>query len=103
MRYLVILLAHFLGPIVLPHAIVRVEEVTYGPGESSPAHHHDCPVIAYVLSGAYRSRVADQPESTYTTGQMFYEPKGAEHRVSANPSKDRETTFLAIFICEKPR
>jgi quercetin dioxygenase-like cupin family protein len=103
MRYLMILLAHVLGPIVLPHAIVRVEEVTYGPGERSPAHHHDCPVIAYVLSGAYRSRVADQPESTYTAGQMFSEPKGAEHQISANASKTQPTTFLAIFICEKPR
>jgi quercetin dioxygenase-like cupin family protein len=99
MRYLIMLL----GPIVLPHAIVKVQEVTYGPGESSPAHHHECPVIAYVLNGAYRSQVADQPESTYTAGQMFYEAKGAEHRISANASKTHPTTFLAIFICEKPR
>src|SRR5689334_6666363 len=29
--------------------------VNYGPGESTPAHHHAGTVFAYVLSGAIRS------------------------------------------------
>jgi quercetin dioxygenase-like cupin family protein len=89
--------------VALPHDSVTLVEVSYGPGGSSKPHQHPCPVIAYVVSGALRSRVGEAPESTYTAGQTFYEPKGAEHRVSANASKDRPVTFLAIFVCDRPR
>src|SRR5206468_4500437 len=36
------------------HLGVTVVEVTYGPGGSSPPHSHPCPVIGYVVEGAYR-------------------------------------------------
>src|SRR5437879_2819468 len=48
-------------------------EVSYGPGESSPAHRHPGITIAYVLEGEIRSKVGDDPEKTYTSGQMFME------------------------------
>jgi quercetin dioxygenase-like cupin family protein len=89
--------------VALPHDSVTLVEVSYGPGGSSKPHHHACPVIAYVVSGALRSQVGDGPDSTYTAGQTFYEPQGAEHRVSANASKDKPVTFLAIFVCDRPR
>jgi quercetin dioxygenase-like cupin family protein len=89
--------------VALPHDSVTLVEVSYGPGGSSKPHHHDCPVIAYVISGALRSRVGDAPESTYAAGQTFYEPKGSEHRVSANASKEQPVRFLAMFVCDRPR
>ena len=89
--------------VALPHDSVTLVEVTYGPGGSSKPHHHPCPVIAYVVSGALRSRVGEAPESTYTAGQTFYEPQGAEHRVSANASQTEPVKFLAFFICDRPR
>jgi quercetin dioxygenase-like cupin family protein len=89
--------------VALPHDSVKLVEVTYAPGGASKPHHHPCPVIAYVISGALRSRVGDGPDSTYTAGQTFYEPKGAEHRVSANASNERPVTFLAFFVCDRPR
>ena len=89
--------------VALPHDSVTLVEVSYGPGGSSKPHQHPCPVIAYVISGALRSRVGDAPESTYTVGQTFYEPKGSEHRVSANASQTEPVKFLAIFVCDRPR
>lgn len=89
--------------VALPHDSVSLVEVSYGPGGSSKAHHHPCPVIAYVISGALRSKVGDKPESTYTAGQTFYEPLGSEHRVSANASQTDSVKFLAFFVCDRPR
>jgi quercetin dioxygenase-like cupin family protein len=85
--------------VALPHDSLNIVEVKYGPGGSSKPHHHACPVIAYVISGALRSKVGDGPDSTYTAGQTFYEPPGAEHRVSANASQ----TDSVKFLCDRPR
>ncbi|MGH7629324.1 MAG: cupin domain-containing protein [Gemmatimonadales bacterium] len=77
-----------------------VVEVTYGPGESSAAHRHPCPVIGYVIEGTYRTQSGDEPEAVYTAGQAFYEAPGAVHRVSANASQDQPVRFLAYFVCD---
>ena len=34
------------------HLKVTLEEITYGPGESSFVHSHPCPVVGYVVWGA---------------------------------------------------
>jgi quercetin dioxygenase-like cupin family protein len=80
---------------------VRLVEVTYGPGGSSPAHSHPCPVIGYVVEGEFRSRVDDEPERIYAAGETFYERANATHAVSANASPRSSTTLLAIFVCSK--
>jgi quercetin dioxygenase-like cupin family protein len=49
---------------------VTAVEVSYGQGESTPAHGHPGITIAYVLEGAIRSKVAD-PEETYSAGEML--------------------------------
>src|SRR3954463_13198475 len=51
----------------------KMVEVTYGPGESSPAHRHPCPVVGYVLEGSIRSKVGSGPEMVYKAGEAFYE------------------------------
>src|SRR5689334_21278232 len=63
---------------------VTAVEVSYKPGESSPAHRHPGLTIAYVLEGEIRSKVGDGPEMTYTAGQMFLETPGELHAVSGN-------------------
>ena len=82
------------------HATITLVEVTYGPGGGSAPHRHTCPVVAYVISGALKSRVDDGPDSTYTAGQTFYEAPRAKHVVSANASKTQPVTFLAYFVCD---
>ncbi len=89
--------------VALPHDSVNIVEVKYGPGGGSKPHQHPCPVIAYVISGTLRSKVDDGPDSTYTAGQTFYEPPGAEHRISANASQTDSVKFLAFFVCDRPR
>lgn len=80
---------------------VRLVEVTYGPGGSSPAHSHSCPVIGYVVKGEIRSRVDDEPERIYAAGETFYERANATHAVSANASPRSSAKLLAIFVCPK--
>lgn len=76
-------------------------EVSYGPGDSSPSHRHPGITIAYVLEGAIRSKVGDDPERTYTAGQMFIEMPGEVHAVSRNASTTEPATLLAILLAEK--
>jgi quercetin dioxygenase-like cupin family protein len=76
-------------------------EVSYGPGESSPAHRHPGITIAYVLEGEIRSKVGDEPERTYTVGQMFLETPGQLHAVSGNASATRPAKLLAVLLAEK--
>jgi len=80
---------------------VSAVEVSYGPGESSPSHRHPGLTIAYVLEGDIRSKVGDEPEKTYTAGQMFLETPGQLHAVSANASATRPARLLAVMLAEK--
>lgn len=75
--------------------------VHYGPGDASPPHTHGCPVIVYVLEGKLRSRIAGQPEITYSAGESFYEAPGGLHCVSANASDRSPARFLAFFLCDR--
>ncbi len=76
-------------------------EVAYGPGESSPAHRHPGITIAYVLEGSIRSGVGDDPEQTYTAGQMFIETPNQLHAVSRNASSSQPAKLLAILLAKK--
>ena len=76
-------------------------EVSYAPGASSAAHRHPGITIAYVLEGEIRSKVGDEPEKTYTAGQMFLETPGQIHAVSRNASATRPAKLLAILLAEK--
>src|SRR5262249_7656428 len=76
-------------------------EVSYAPGESSSAHRHPGITIAYVLEGEIRSKVGDEPEKTYTVGQMFLETPGQLHAVSSNASTTGPAKLLAILLAAK--
>lgn len=76
-------------------------EVRYGPGGSSPAHSHPCPVIGYVVAGALRSGVRGESVRVYHAGETFYEPPNGVHAVSANASKTDSVRFLAYFTCDR--
>jgi quercetin dioxygenase-like cupin family protein len=77
-----------------------VVEVGYGPGGSSAAHSHPCPVIGYVLEGALRTQVAGEPEAVYKAGESFYEAPNGVHAISANASATQPVKFLAYFVCD---
>jgi quercetin dioxygenase-like cupin family protein len=76
--------------------------VTYPPGAKSPAHHHarSAFIYAYVLSGAIRSQVGDEPAKVYQAGEGFYELPGSHHRISENASDREPASLLAVFVVE---
>lgn len=91
------------------HAIPNIEGksmvavvVTYPPGAKSPAHHHakSAFIYAYVLSGAIRSQVGDEPAKVYRVGEGFYEVPGAHHRISENASDTNPASLLAVFVVD---
>ena len=92
---------HALEPMDGSHLKVTVVEVRYGPGESSKPHSHPCPVIGYVIEGAFRTQVRGEPETVYTAGQSFYEAANGAHVVSANASTNKPVRFLASFTCDR--
>jgi quercetin dioxygenase-like cupin family protein len=76
--------------------------VTYPPGGTSPPHHHagSAFIYAYVLSGAVRSQVNDEPVRIYHAGEGFYEMPGARHRISENASGEDAASLLAIYVVD---
>ena len=76
--------------------------VTYPPGAKSLAHHHaqSAFIYAYVLSGAIRSQVDDEPARVYRVGEGFYELPGSHHMISENASDTEPASFLAIFVVD---
>ena len=74
--------------------------VTYPPGGKSLAHHHarSAFIYAYVLSGAIRSQVDDEPAKVYQVGEGFYEMPGSHHRISENASDRDPASLLAAFV-----
>ena len=87
--------------IALANWAVTAIEVGYAPGQSSAAHRHPGITIAYVLEGEVRSKVGDDPERTYKTGEMWIETPNQLHAVSANASKTSPARILAILLAEK--
>ena len=80
---------------------VTAVEVDYAPGGSSPAHRHPGLTFAYVLEGEITSKVDDEPEKTYATGEMWMETPGQLHSVSRNASSVKPAKLLAILLAEK--
>lgn len=76
--------------------------VTYPPGGKSPSHHHarSAFIYAYVLSGAIRSQVGDEPARVYQAGESFFEEPGSHHRISENASDRDPASLLAVFVVD---
>jgi quercetin dioxygenase-like cupin family protein len=76
--------------------------VGFPPGASSVPHRHapSAFIYAYVLSGAVRSQVNDEPVRVYRTGEAWFEDPGSHHRVSANASDTEPARLLAVVIVD---
>jgi quercetin dioxygenase-like cupin family protein len=84
-----------------PRRDIILVEVTYPPGTGSPPHLHANGVAAFVVSGTIVSKVGDGPEQMFRAGDAWWEPLGAIHRVSRNPSSTEPATLLAIYVAPK--
>lgn len=96
-----IVFEHALPDLAMKNWTVTAVEVTYAPGESTPSHRHPGVTLAYVLEGEIRSKVGDEPEKTYSAGQMFIETPRQVHAVSGNASTTRPARLLALLLAEK--
>lgn len=75
--------------------------VDYAPGVKSPPHSHGSAfVLAYVLSGAIRSKVNDGKEMVFHAGESWSENPGDHHAVSENASDTEPAKLLAIFVAD---
>jgi quercetin dioxygenase-like cupin family protein len=92
---------HDLPDLTLHGWSVTTVEVNYAPGGSSTAHRHPGLTFAYVLEGEIVSRVGEESEKTYATGEMWMETPGQLHAVSRNASSTKPARLLAILLAEK--
>ena len=88
---------------VFHHAITNIPGkslvsvvVNYAPGAKSGPHRHapSAFVYAYVLSGAVRSQVDDEPVKVYHAGETWFETPGAHHIVSESVSNSEPAELL---------
>jgi quercetin dioxygenase-like cupin family protein len=84
-----------------PRRDIILVKVTYPPATGSPPHLHANGVVAFVVSGTIVSKVGDGPEQMFHAGDAWWEPLGAIHRVSRNPSSTESATLLAIYVAPK--
>jgi quercetin dioxygenase-like cupin family protein len=54
-----------------------------------------------VLEGEIRFQLRGQPEKTFRAGEMFFEPPGSVHQVSANASSSKPARLLALIFAEQ--
>jgi quercetin dioxygenase-like cupin family protein len=97
------ILVQELPPVSLDGWKMTALEITYAPGEVDRAHRHIGFVFGYVLEGELRFKADGGEETTYHVGQMFYEPPGTVHRVSANASTTKQCRFLAMVFVDKTK
>ncbi|MCE4226788.1 cupin domain-containing protein [Methylobacterium sp. C25] len=86
----------------IPGKSLKAVTVEYAPGGKSGSHRHakSAFIWAYVLEGAFRSKVDDGPERVYRAGEWWTENPGAHHEVSANASDTAPAKLLAVFVVD---
>ena len=78
-----------------------VLEVTFEPGQKDTPHRHAGPVFGYVLEGEYEHAINDEPIKSYKAGDTFYEPPGAIHSTSRNPSADQRLKIVVFMVADQ--
>jgi quercetin dioxygenase-like cupin family protein len=85
---------------------MRISVTERDPGNASTPHRHPGHhTFGYVLEGTYEVKVNDGPVRQLKAGEAFYEPPGALHAVSRNPSTDKPVKYMIIQVGDptKPR
>ena len=86
----------------LPGREVRITLLERGPGAASPPHRHPGHhVFGYVAEGSYEFGLNNQPPRLLKAGDLFYEPPGALHSTSRNPSKDQNMKIVIFMVADQ--
>ena len=80
----------------LPGREVRITLLERGPGAGSPPHRHPGHhVFGYVIEAAYEFGLL------LKAGDVFYEPPGALHSTSRNPSQDQNMKIVIFMVADQ--
>jgi quercetin dioxygenase-like cupin family protein len=86
----------------LPGHEVRISLLDRPPLASSPPHRHPGHhTFGYVLEGTYEFAINGEAPRTLKAGEVFYEPPGALHSTSRNPSRDARTKILIFMVADQ--
>jgi quercetin dioxygenase-like cupin family protein len=86
----------------LPGREVRITLLERGPGAASPPHRHPGHhVFGYVIEGSYEFGLNNQPPRLLKAGDVFYEPPGALHSTSRNPSQDQNMKIVIFMVADQ--
>jgi quercetin dioxygenase-like cupin family protein len=80
---------------------VRVRVTERDPGNGSTPHRHPGHhTFGFILEGTYEVRVGDGPVRRLNAGEAFYEPPGALHAISRNPSAEKKVRYLIFQVAD---
>lgn len=86
----------------LPGREVRITLLDRAPGAASPPHRHPgYHTFGYVIEGTYDFAINGEAPRRLKAGDVFYEPPGALHSTSHNPSKDQNTKILVFMVADR--
>jgi quercetin dioxygenase-like cupin family protein len=86
----------------LPGREVRMTLLDRAPGSSSPAHRHPGHhTFGYVIEGTYEFAINGQQPRMLKAGDTFYEPPGAIHSTSRNPSADQRLKIIVFMVADQ--
>jgi len=86
----------------LPGREVRMSVIERPPGFASPAHRHPGHhTFGYVMEGTYEFAIDRQAPRLLKAGDTFYEPPGAIHSTSRNPSTDQRLKLLVFMVADQ--
>jgi quercetin dioxygenase-like cupin family protein len=86
----------------VPGREVRVSVIERPPGFASPPHRHPGHhTFGYVMEGTYEFAIDRQAARVLKAGDAFYEPPGAVHSTSRNPSTDQRLRLLVFMVADQ--
>lgn len=80
---------------------VRMDEITFAPGQGAPVHHHPCEVYGYIVSGEILYQPAGEAAVLLHAGDAFRETAGREITLFKNAQDDKPATFVAVYLLKK--
>ena len=86
----------------VPGREVRMSVIERAPGGASPPHRHPGHhTFGYVIEGTYEFAIDRREPRLLKAGDTFYEPPGAIHSTSRNPSADQRVKLVVFMVAEQ--
>ena len=80
---------------------VRMDEITFAPGQGAPLHHHPCEVYGYIISGEILYQPEGETAVLLHAGSAFREAAGKNISIFKNAHDDKPASFMAMYLLKK--